>query len=111
MSQARFDPDAAPPHPGEILREDILPALGMTRTGLARHLGISVRKLSGVLTERRPLNLDLAVRLGAALGSGTRYWLGLQVQYDLWRAEQSTALVIAPLVWPSRRRHGPAIAA
>jgi addiction module HigA family antidote len=106
MNRDHLDHDQAPPHPGEILREDILPALAMSRAALARHLGISIGRLSSLLAEGRPVTLDLAVRLGAALGHGSRYWLGLQVQHDIWRAEQAMPASVTPVRWPPRRRHG-----
>lgn len=88
MGKDLFDRDVSPPHPGEILREDILPRLGLTRLALAQRLGISTRILSAFLNERRPVTLDLAIRLGSCLGHGARYWLGLQAQYDMWHAAQ-----------------------
>lgn len=94
-----------PPHPGEILREDILPCLKLSRTALARHLGISARRLSDVLAERRPVDRSLAQRLGLAFGHGTRYWLGLQIQYDLWHSDFERPPIVAPLPWskPAKR--------
>ncbi len=77
-----------PPHPGEILREDILPKLGVTRKELAASLGISQRRLSELLLERRSVNADLAARLNQAIGCGVHFWLGLQFQYDLWWARR-----------------------
>lgn len=77
-----------PPHPGEVLREDILPHYHLTRAELARHLKISTRLLGDVLRERRPITLDLALRLGAAFGQGPHFWLGLQAQFDLWHARR-----------------------
>ncbi len=76
--------DLAPPHPGEILREDMLPHFNVTARELARHIGVSARKLETVLEERAPITQPLAKRLGTALGQGARYWLALQLQYDLW---------------------------
>lgn len=104
MSKDRIEADLTPPHPGEILREDLLPALGMSRAAFARHIGISARRLGAVLAERVPVTLDLALRLGAAFGHGTRYWLGLQVQHDIWCAEQSASVSVEPLKWPSAAR-------
>lgn len=88
-----------PPHPGEILREDILPYLRMTRAALARHLAISTRMLGDLLAERRSVDRVLAQRLGAAFGHGARYWLGLQVQYDLWHSDYDGPPAVAPLTW------------
>lgn len=92
-------PDLYPPHPGEILREDILPHIGLPRRELARHLGMSPHALTELLNERRAVTLDIARRLGTALGQGARYWLGLQAQYDLWRASEPVAQPVKPLAW------------
>lgn len=99
MNSFPFDPESPPPHPGEVLREDVLPHLSMSRAALARHLGISSRLLSDLLAERVPVTLDLARRLGIAIGWGTRYWLGLQTQHDIWRAAEPLPVKIKPLTW------------
>jgi addiction module HigA family antidote len=78
-----------PSHPGEILRETIIPALGMTIKDVAVHLGVSRAALSDLVNEKRSVSLDMARRLGAAFGNGARFWLALQMQYDLWHAEHS----------------------
>lgn len=88
-----------PPHPGEILREDILPCLTMTRAALAKHLGVSTRMLADLLAERRTVDRKLAQRLGRAFGHGARYWLGLQMQYDLWHADFDGPPEVVPLTW------------
>lgn len=93
-----------PPHPGEILREDILPCLGMTRAALARHLGISVRMLRDILSERRSIDRKMALRLGIAFGQGARYWLGLQVQHDLWHCDFDQPPQVAPIRWGKRKK-------
>jgi antitoxin HigA-1 len=74
-----------PPHPGEILREDILPQTGLAHADLARRLGISVATLGAVIEEQVPVTLDLAHRLASAVGQSAKYWLGLQMQFDLWQ--------------------------
>lgn len=71
------------PHPGRILREDVLPELGMTVESFARHLGVRRPGLSDLLNGRKPISQEMAIRLGKALGTGARYWLALQMQYDL----------------------------
>ncbi|MBJ7533262.1 HigA family addiction module antidote protein [Rhodomicrobium vannielii ATCC 17100] len=88
-----------PPHPGEVLREDILPALGMTVKELAEHLGVTRQTLSGLLHERRAVSVDTAQRLGQAFRNGARFWLALQMQRDLWEADQSKSIAIKPLRW------------
>jgi addiction module HigA family antidote len=88
----------APPHPGEYLREDVLPAIGMTVTDLATHLGVTRVTMSTLIHERRDLSMEMAQRLGQAFGNGPRFWLALQMQHDLWRAERETGIEVAPIV-------------
>jgi addiction module HigA family antidote len=75
-----------PTHPGEILREDVLPAAGLTQAELARVLGVSRRSVSEILHERRPVSTDMAHRLARAFGTSPEMWLGLQQDVDLWDA-------------------------
>jgi antitoxin HigA-1 len=77
---------ALPPmHPGELLREDVVPALGRTRAEIARLLGISRQTLHAILTERAPVTPEMALRLGKLCGNGPELWLNLQAHYDLAR--------------------------
>ena len=71
-------------HPGEILREDVLPAAGLTQDKLARLLGVSRRTISEILHERRPVSTDMAHRLARAFDTSPEMWLGLQQDVDLW---------------------------
>jgi len=89
----------APPHPGEILREDILPALGMQVKDLAKHLGVSRQSLSQLVNENRAVSLSMAQRLGKAFQNGARFWLALQMQWDIWQAEHKAPVDVAPLNW------------
>lgn len=77
-----------PMHPGELLREDVLPALGRPKAEIARLLGISRQTLYDILTEKQPVTPGMALRLGKLLGNGPTLWLNLQRRYDLWRAER-----------------------
>jgi len=86
-----------PPHPGQTLREDVLPALNLKIAGLARHLGYAREHLSRVLNERAPVSADLAVRLERAGIGRARTWLAVQADYDIWQAEQRTQPDIARL--------------
>ncbi|MBI5911992.1 MAG: HigA family addiction module antidote protein [Betaproteobacteria bacterium] len=85
-----------PPHPASILREDVLPALGLTVTEAARQLGVSRVALSRVLNERAGISVDLARRieawLGAENGGSAETWLRMQIDYDLWRSNKSRPL-------------------
>jgi antitoxin HigA-1 len=89
-----------PPHPGELLREQILPRLTLSRKELAAKLGVSLTRLSDFLAERRPVSLDMARRLGKAFGNGARYWLALQMQHDVWTAEREDTIEVAPILFP-----------
>ena len=81
-----------PPHPGETLRDDVLPALGLTVTEVARQLGVTRAALSRVLNGRAAISPDMALRLEAWLGNeqGGRaeLWLSQQLAYDVWQARQ-----------------------
>lgn len=85
-----------PPHPGETLKEDVLPELGLTVSEAARQLCVSRQSLSRVLDGRAPITADLAVRLAKWLGGEPDIWLRVQNQYDLWHAEQDTSINVKP---------------
>jgi antitoxin HigA-1 len=91
-----------PPHPGEILREDILPCLELTPADLARHLAIKESELAEFLNEARPVTLELAQRLAAALGQSPRYWLGLQLQFDMFQCATHAPVGVTPVTWRLR---------
>lgn len=76
--------DSAPPHPGEILREDMMPHYRFSPAELASKIGVALPSLELVLAERGPVTQQLAERLGATLGHSARYWVAVQLQYDLW---------------------------
>jgi antitoxin HigA-1 len=77
-----------PMHPGELLREEILPALGRPKAEIARLLGVSRQTLYDILDERQPVTPAMALRLGKLCGNGPDLWLSLQKRYDLKHAEQ-----------------------
>ena len=78
-----------PTHPGAILREDVLPALGLTQGALADRLGVSRRTVSEVLHERRAVTPDLAIRLGRMLGHSPESYLRMQTDVDVWQLTQA----------------------
>jgi addiction module HigA family antidote len=75
-------------HPGELLREEILPALARPKTQIAKLLGVSRQTLYDILEERQPVAPIMALRLGKLCGNGPDLWLNLQKRFDLHRAEQ-----------------------
>ena len=79
-----------PTHPGEILREDVLPALGISIVEAAAKLAVTRQTLHRIMARAnpRPVTPEMAVRLGKLCGNGPRLWLNLQTAYDLWQAER-----------------------
>lgn len=73
-----------PTHPGEILREDVLPSIDLPKTRIAAALGISRQHLDRVLNEAAPVTPEMALRLGKFIGNGPNVWANMQVNYDLW---------------------------
>lgn len=77
-----------PVHPGEILREDVLPALGLSVSEAARRLGVSRQQLHRILACTHPISTEMALRVGKFAGNGAGLWLRMQQAYDLWYTEQ-----------------------
>ncbi|MBQ9579480.1 MAG: HigA family addiction module antidote protein [Ottowia sp.] len=75
-----------PPHPGELLREDVMAALGLSVTEAAERLGMSRVALSRVLNGKAGISPDLALRLERAGASTARMWLAMQANWDLAQA-------------------------
>lgn len=88
VAPLKRSPDRCPTHPGALLREIVLPALTVGKAELARSLGISRQALYDILSEKQPVTPNMAVRLGAVLGSSAASWLNMQTAYDLWHAER-----------------------
>jgi addiction module HigA family antidote len=77
------------------LREDVLPALGVSVKDAAAKLGVSRQSLHAVLGERTSVTVEMAVRLGKLCGNGPQLWLRMQQAHDLWKAERELAEAIA----------------
>lgn len=82
-----------PPHLGATLREDVLPALGLTVTDAAKQLGVTRAALSRVLNERAAISPEMALRLEGWLGLESAghadAWVAQQAAYDLWQARKA----------------------
>jgi len=76
-------------HPGELLREVVVPALDLSKAEIARALGISRQTLYGILDEKQAVTAEMALRLGKLCGNGPELWLNLQRSYDLRKARQT----------------------
>jgi len=75
-----------PVHPGAIVREDCLEALGLSVSEGAKHLGVGRQALSNLVNEKAGVSIDVAYRLSKAFGSTPETWLGMQLAYDLARS-------------------------
>ena len=81
----------APTHPGEVLREDVLPELKLSVSETARRLGVSRQQLHRILGCTHPVSIEMALRIGKLAGNGPGVWLRMQQNHDLWYAEQTLA--------------------
>lgn len=81
-------PKVPPVHPGDILRQDVLPALGLGVTEAAHELRVSRQTLHRILAGTMAVSPEMAVRLGKFCGNGPGLWLRLQAAHDLWHAEK-----------------------
>jgi antitoxin HigA-1 len=86
-----------PTHPGELLREDVIPALDLSKAEIARRLGISRQTLYDILEEKQPVTPAMALRLGKFLGNGPEFWINLQRDYDLRTLEPKMAKELAAI--------------
>lgn len=101
MTKSLRDPKRKPTHPGEVLREDVLSALGLTQGEVAKRLGVSRLSVSELLHGKRAMSADMAVRIGRLTNTSAESWLRMQAAVDLWELEQD----------PKRYRHIEPIAA
>ncbi len=77
-----------PVHPGEIIKEDILPSVGLSVTASAKALGISRQMLHDILAERKPLSAVMCLKVSRLFGGTPELWMRLQATYDLKKVEQ-----------------------
>lgn len=88
---AKRDPNRCPIHPGELLREDVLPNLGMNVTETANALNVTRQTLHRILAGKTSITPAMALRLGKFCGNGPDLWLRMQEAHDLWHAERAIA--------------------
>ena len=75
-----------PTHPGEMLLEEFIKPLAITQSQLAARLGISFPRLNEIVRCKRSVTPDTALRLAQVVGMSADFWLGLQLDWDLWHA-------------------------
>ncbi len=80
-----------PTHPGAILREDVLPALGISAAEFAKKLQVSKQLMSRILKEKGAVTPNIALRIGELFGNDPNGWLGMQQEYDLAIAKRVLA--------------------
>jgi addiction module HigA family antidote len=90
-------PTRMPTHPGAILREDVLPAVGEAVAGAARKLGVTRQHLHRILAEKAPVSPAMAIRLGKFCGNGPELWLRMKQAYDLWHAARALKAEVAKI--------------
>lgn len=77
-----------PPHPGELVKEDCLDALGLSVTQGAKVLGVTRQTLSNLVNQHAGMSPEMAVRLEKAFGGDAETWLRLQMNYDVWQIRE-----------------------
>ncbi len=82
-----------PPHPGRIIRQECIEPLGLTVTEAATRLGVKRQTLNNIVNEKAGVSAEMAIRLAKAFGSRPDVWLGLQMQYDLAKAEKTARTI------------------
>ncbi len=97
LHRAKVNVDRAPTHPGEILREDVLPALNMPVSTAATQLGVSRAMLHRILSGTHGISPNMALRLGKFCGNGPELWLNMQRAHDLWHAEREMRAELAKI--------------
>jgi addiction module HigA family antidote len=88
-----------PPHPGEIIREEVIRPLGLSVTAAASALGVTRQALSAFLNERSDLSPEMALRIEVALGPKAEVMIGIQTDYDMARARARLPEITATVRW------------
>lgn len=88
MNAPDYSAFASPlPHPGEVLREDFLPAYNLSAGRLAKAMGLADRtRIERIIREKNPITADTALRLGKVFGTTPDYWVNMQAAHDLSKA-------------------------
>ena len=85
-----------PPHPGEILRQDVLPEMGLSVTEAAKQIGVTRAALSRVLNGHAGISIEMALKiekwLGVEQGGRVEMWAGMQLDNDMWQARHGQAV-------------------
>src|SRR5271170_4870488 len=82
-----------PFHPGEIIKEDILPSVGLSVTAAAKALGVSRQMLHDILAGRKPLSTVMCLKVARLFGGSAEVWIRLQLAYELKKVEQNKRIM------------------
>ena len=85
-------------HPGEILLEDFMKPMGISARKLSADIDVSPSRISDVVHGQRPITADTALRLGLYFGMDPRFWLNLQMEYDMSITAREFQTKIAPRI-------------
>ena len=99
----RLPTELPPVHPGEMLLEEFLKPLGISQSAFAIQLGVSFPRLNEIIREKRGVSADTALRLAQVTGMSADFWLGLQLDWDLWHALRSKDVGRIAKLEPLRR--------
>src|SRR3954467_15623261 len=95
LSEVRLMTERLPNiHPGEVLLEEFLKPLGISQNKLAREIKVPPRRVNEIVLGKRSITPDTALRLARYLGTSEKFWLGLQLDFDLEEARRLSAAVI-----------------
>lgn len=92
----------APITPGEMLKEEFLNEYGLSQSRLAKAIGISPNRIAEIVSNRRRITADTAVRLGLYFGNSAEFWMNLQTHYDLKMAKRNLKPEDAKRIKPLR---------
>jgi addiction module HigA family antidote len=84
-------------HPGEVLVEEFLEPLGISRYRLAKELGVPMTRIAAICNRRRSITADTALRLARFFGTSARFWMGLQHDYDIEELSRENASDLAQI--------------
>jgi antitoxin HigA-1 len=95
-----------PIHPGEVLREEFLRPLNLSPYAVAHAVGVPRTRIERLANEQTPVTADTALRLGRYFGTSAAFWMGIQTQYDLERAEDELRATLRKIA-PARAKPNP----
>jgi addiction module HigA family antidote len=100
MTRTKAKRDFPPPHPGEVLAEDVLAPLGLSQYALARAIGVPQIRISEIVRGRRAITPDTALRLARYFSTSAEFWMRMQATHDLMVARETMGAAIEESITP-----------